>query len=227
MLKLMNLEMRKVNFGRCINNSLAACFAVTGFLFFMLYVDRGFYTAGSTDFFFLVDSITRMVFIIFSGVLISRLVIEEFNDKTITLMFTYPISRKKVISSKLLIIVGFTFFSILLSRIFATVVLTMLDNSLNFIEGNITFQMIIEHFRNTILYDFSASGISLVPLFLGMLKKSVRTTIITSFIIAAFFGASNEDLSIGSFIVIPLTLTIIGVVTSYFSIRNIEHKDVF
>ncbi|MEK4301493.1 ABC transporter permease [Oceanobacillus sp. FSL W8-0428] len=227
MLKLMSLEMRKVNFGRYINSSMAACFAVTGFLFFMLYVDRDLYTASSTDFFFLVDSITRMVFIVFSGVLISRLVIEEYNDKTITLKFTYPISRKKLISSKLLIIICFTFFSILLSRIFATVVLTMLDNSLNFIEGDIKFQMIIEHFRNTILYDFSASGISLVPLFLGMLKKSVRTTIITSIIIAAFFGASNEDLSIGSFIVIPLTLTIIGVVASYFSIRNIEHKDVF
>lgn len=94
MLKLMSLEMRKVNFGRYINSSMAACFAVTGFLFFMLYVDRDLYTASSTDFFFLVDSITRMVFIVFSGVLISRLVIEEYNDKTITLKFTYPISRK-------------------------------------------------------------------------------------------------------------------------------------
>ncbi len=195
-------------------------------LFYAVYADRNEIANTISDFFFVVDS-PRMIFIVFAGVLISRLVIEEYNDKTISLMFTYPISRKKLISSKLLIIICFTFFSILLSRIFATVVLTMLDNSLNFIEGDITFQMIIEHFRNTILYDFSASGISLFPLFLGMLKKSVRTTIITSIIIAAFFGASNEDLSIGSFIVIPLTLTIIGVVASYFSIRNIEHKDVF
>ncbi|WP_066186168.1 MULTISPECIES: ABC transporter permease [Gracilibacillus] len=226
MFKLMRLEMKKLNVARYVRNALAACLAISGFLFFMLYVDRELYTASSTDFFFLVDSITRMVFIVFSGVLISRLVIEEYNDKTITLMFTYPVSRKKLMCSKLLMIICFTFFSILLSRIFATVVLTMLDNNLHFIEGNITIQMVIEHFRNTTLYDFSASGISLVPLFLGLLKKSVRTTIITSIIIAAFFGASNEDLSIGSIIGVPVTFTIIGVVASYVSIRNIEHKDV-
>ncbi|GIN70283.1 hypothetical protein J14TS2_07580 [Bacillus sp. J14TS2] len=225
MLKLISLEIRKVNFGRYTNSALAACFAVTGFLFFMLYIDRDLFAASSTDFFFLVDSITRMVFIVFSGVLISRLVIEEYNDKTITLMFTYPISRKKIIISKLLIIISFTFFSMLLSRIFAAVVLYMLNSNLGFIDGDVTIYMLIEHFKNTILYDLSASGISLVPLFFGMLKKSVRTTIITSIIIAVFLGASNEDLSIGSFIGVPLTLTIIGIVASYLSIRNIEHKD--
>ncbi|CEI83620.1 ABC-2 family transporter protein [Oceanobacillus oncorhynchi] len=224
--KLMSLEMRKINFSRYINNSLAACFAVTGFLFFMLYIDREQFAASSTDFLFLIDSITRMVFIVFSGVLISKLVIEEYNDKTITLMFTYPISRKKIIISKLLIIIGFTFFSMLLSRIFAAFVLSMLNSNLGFIDSDITIPMLIEHFRNTILYDLSASGVSLVPLFFGMLKKSVRTTIITSVIIAIFFGVSNEDLSIGSFIGIPVTLSLIGIVASYLSIKNIEHKDI-
>ncbi|WP_440895590.1 ABC transporter permease [Amphibacillus sp. Q70] len=226
MFKLIRLEMRKINFAGYINRALVACLAITGFLFFMLYIDRNQFAASSTDFLFLIDSITRIVFIIFSGVLISRLVIEEYNGKTITLMFTYPISRKQVIVSKLLIIICFTFASILLSRIFAAVVLYMLNNHLHFIDGGVTLPMIIEHFKHTVLYDLSASGISLVPLFFGMLKKSVRTTIVSSVVIAIFLGVSNEDLSIGSYIVIPLTVTIIGLVVSYLSIKNIEHKDV-
>ncbi|GIN70282.1 hypothetical protein J14TS2_07570 [Bacillus sp. J14TS2] len=229
MLKLINLEIKKINFGRYVIGALAACFVLTGLLFFSLYADRNTFASTSSDFFFVVDS-TRMVFIVFAGVLISRLVIEEYNDKTISLMFTYPISRKKIILSKLLIIICSTFFFIHVSRIFVAAVLYILNSNLSFIDGDITIQMITEYFINTIIYDLSFSGISLVPLFFGMLKKSVRTTIITSIIIAVFLGTSNEDLadlSINSFIVRSLTFTIIGVVALYLSIRNIERKDVF
>ncbi|MFD1413660.1 ABC transporter permease [Oceanobacillus jeddahense] len=228
MLKLMHLEMRKITFGRYVITALAACFAVTGFLFFALYTDRNTVAATSSDFFFVVDS-TRMVFIVFAGVLISRLIIEEYNDKTISLMFMYPISRKKIMISKLLIIICATFFFIYVSRIFVAAVLYMLNNYLNFIDEGIAILEITEYLKNTAVYDFSFSGISLVPLFFGMLKKSVRTTIITSVIIAIFFGISNEELSelsINSFIVRSLIFTIIGVIASYLSIRNMEQKDV-
>ena|SRR5690625_3834296 len=229
MFKLINLEMRKINYGRYAIGALVACFVLTGLLFFSLYADRDTFTSTSSDFFFVVDS-TRMIFIVFAGVLISRLIIEEYNDKTISLMFTYPISRKKIIISKLLIIICSTFFFIHVSRILVAAVLYMLNSHLSFIDGGITVHMIIEYLINTIIYDLSFSGISLVPLFFGMLKKSVRTTIITSIIIAVFFGISNEELSalsIGAFIIRSLPFIIIGVVVSYLSIRNIECKDVF
>ncbi|WP_077601470.1 ABC transporter permease [Oceanobacillus sojae] len=228
MLKLIHLEIRKINFWRYILGAIAACFVFTGMLFFSLYADRNDLANTISDFFFVVDS-TRMIFIVFAGVLISRLIIEEYHDKTISLMFTYPISRKKIIISKLLIIICSTFFFILASRIIVAAILYMLNNSLHFIDGEITIQMITEYFRNTIIYDLSFSGISLVSLFFGMLKKSVRTTIIASIIIAVFFGISNEDLSdvsISSFLVRSLIFAVIGVIATYFSIRNIEQKDV-
>ncbi len=170
-----------------------------------------------------------MVFIVFAGVLISRLIIEEYNDKTISLMFMYPISRKKIMISKLLIIISATFFFIYASRIFVAAVLYMLNNYLNFIDEGIAIPVITEYLKNIAVYDLSFSGISLVPLFFGMLKKSVRTTIITSVIIAIFFGISNEELSelsINSFIVRSLIFIIIGVIATYLSIRNMEQKDV-
>jgi ABC-type transport system involved in multi-copper enzyme maturation permease subunit len=225
MFKLINLEMKKVSLDRYVYGAIIASIIMTGFLFFMLYIDRYQYPPDVEDFFFLVDS-TRMIFIVFSGVLISKLVIEEYKDKTISLMFTYPISRKKIIISKLMIIIIFTFFSMLLSRLFVAVVLYVLNNNLEFIDGDVTIHTILIHFRDTILYDLSVSGISLVPLFFGMLRKSVRTTIVSSIIIAAFLGISIGQLSIASYIVIPLTLSVIGVVASYLTIRNIEHTDI-
>lgn len=227
MLKLIRLEMKKTNFTFYIQRALVASIVITGFLFVMLYFDRDLIPTGSEEFLFITDSITRMVFIIFSGVLISKLIIEEYNNKTMTLMFTYPIERKKILIAKLLIIISFTFLSIVITKILALATLSILTNYLHFINENITLSMIFEHFKNTILYDFSASGVSLVALSFGMKQMSVRTTIVASVIIAILLGISNESISVGSFIVVPITLTTIGLVITYLSISSIDQKDVF
>lgn len=227
MLKLMRLELKKNNFASYIKKALIANLCIVIFLFFMLYLDRDLISTGSKEFFLITDSITRMVFIVFSGVLISKLIIEEYNDKTIALMFTYPINRKKILIAKLAIIIFFTFISITLTKLLVTSFLSILSNYLHFINENMTTLMIWEHFKNTILYDLSASGMSLVALYFGMRQKSVKTTIIASTIIAIFLGISNEKLTVASFIIFPITLTFIGLAITYISIDNIDQKDIF
>lgn len=226
MLKLIRLEMKKINFNQYIQKSMIAGISITAFLFFMLYIDRNLIATGSEEFLFLTDSIIRIVFVIFSGVLISKLIIEEYNNKTITLMFTYPINRKKILISKLLIIISFTFISIVLTKIFAITILSILAKYLNFLSESVSLQIILSHFKNTLLYDLSASGMSLVAIYFGMKHMSVRTTIVASTIIAVFLGISNEGTSVGSYIIFPVTLTIIGLVITYLSISTINQKDI-
>lgn len=43
---------------------------------------------------FILGLFVRSVYIVFAAVLIAKLVIGEYRNKTITVMFTYPISRK-------------------------------------------------------------------------------------------------------------------------------------
>lgn len=226
MIKLIKMEMKKIKLERYVKAALVTAIGVTGLLFLLLFADRNEMPTSNTDFLVLVDSIIRSVFIVFSGVLIARLVIDEYNDKTIDLMFTYPIRRKKIMASKLLIVIVFTFLTILLSRIFTTFTLFILNSIFPFVSSELTTSLIIGHFKNSIMYDLSASGVGLIPMYFGMLRKSAKTTIIASVIIAVFLGATNGDLRLGSFIAIPLLLTIAGIVIAYLSIRNIEHKDV-
>jgi len=220
MLKLVRLEINKINFKFYIQRAFITSIAITTFLFFMFYFDRDLIPTGSKEFLFIIDSISRMVFIIFSSVLISRLIIDEYNSKTITLMFTYPIDRKKIIIAKLLIIVSFTFLSIVMTKLLAIVILSILTNYLHFINENINASMIFIHLKNTILYDLSASGVSLVALSFGMRRMSVRTTMIASIMIALLLGTNSKNLSIGSFIIVPVTLTLIGLGITYFSITK-------
>ncbi|MDI3410257.1 ABC transporter permease subunit [Bacillus sonorensis] len=57
--------------------------------------------AGST--LLLLGTFVRSVFIVFAGVLIAKLIIGEYKNRTITVMFTYPVSRKKLMAAKLLL----------------------------------------------------------------------------------------------------------------------------
>ncbi|MCL2745650.1 MAG: ABC transporter permease, partial [Coriobacteriia bacterium] len=47
-----------------------------------------------------------LTFVIWQGVLIAKFIVSEFRDKTIQLLFTYPVDRKKLILSKLVIVNG-------------------------------------------------------------------------------------------------------------------------
>ena len=49
----------------------------------------------------------RITFIIFASVILSRLVIDEYKNKTIQLLFMYPLQRKMLMRAKLAIVLVF------------------------------------------------------------------------------------------------------------------------
>lgn len=63
------------------------------------------------------STVVRATFIIFGSVLIARLIIGEYKNKTILLMFSYPINRKKMMASKLAITAIVTFITVIVSNI--------------------------------------------------------------------------------------------------------------
>ncbi len=71
----------------------------------------------------------------------------------------------------------------------------------------------------------STAGISLIPLLFGMNRKSAPTTIVSSILIASILNSTNGDFTLFSIIAVPLSLGLFGIFIGYYSIRNIEKKD--
>lgn len=63
------------------------------------------------------EILCRISYGIFGGVMLGNVVIGEYKEGTIQNLFTYPISRKKIMGCKLCIVFGFTFITILVSEI--------------------------------------------------------------------------------------------------------------
>lgn len=180
MIHLMKLELKKIRFRRYVLISAAAI------LFSMFFVFVALNDSGSEHTFekaFRVVQLTfAFIYVIFFAVLLSALVIGEYNNKTILLMFTYPIDRKKMITSKLLLITLFMAASILTGYLCCALFIVGVDRQFGLIAGTFSAEIlqswIIAALYSTI--DFCCLG--LWSFAAGMVKKSVAVTIVSSVI---------------------------------------------
>ncbi|MGK5506566.1 ABC transporter permease [Brevibacillus formosus] len=229
MLKLMKLEMRKYKLGGYIKGALIANIVIMFFLIVISYVSKveknlpfGNYQMVLT----MIETFVRGTFIVFASVLISRLIIDEFKSKSITVLFMYPINRKKLILAKLFIIVLFTFCSIIVSLVILTFGFSIFNSLVHILPGNLTMVVIADSALSMIMNAVEASVMCLIPLYFGMRKYSGSTTIISSLIIVLIVCQNYGGTSLNSIIVIPITLALIGAYVAYLSIKDIEHVDV-
>jgi len=229
MIKLMKLEMKKFKVWGNIKGVIIANIAIILLLIGMIFATKAEKDIEFTSLnftFLMVDTMVKATFIIFASALIAKLIIEEYKSNTITVLFMYPINRKKLIVSKLLIVVLFTFISIVLSEIFIDSVLTIFNNLYKFSPDKLTNSLISSTLMTIVSNALASSGIGLIPLYFGMRKKSVPATIISGILIVSIVCSSMGGYSLANIIAIPITLSIIGAFITYLSIRNIEHVDV-
>lgn len=240
MLELIKLEIEKHNLKRYIVAAVISNLIISLFLFMMIATEgdssipeelgEGLsYSALVPNLsagFDLLDSLVKTVFVVFASVLIARLIIDEYRNKTISVMFMYPISRKKLIWMKLMIVKVFTIGAIFLSDVFQAVFLFLLNKIMHFTPDTLTplqaSQAAIKFATGAVAF----SGVGLIPMYFGMKKKSVPATIISAVLIVTVLCSNNGDLSLSSIIYIPIALTLLGIVIAYLSFRNIEVDDV-
>ncbi len=233
MLKLMKLEIKKYKVRGFVKRALIANIIILGLTILMSYLSKNDNEDHLTNFnalFSPLDLIIEITFIIFAAVLISKFIIDEYKNKTITILFIYPVPRKKLIISKILTVIILTFSAIFLSDIFISSVLCILNSISGFVPEKLTSTIMLKRFITICLISFTSSGIGLLPLYFAVRKKSSKATKISSIIIATVvcgnLSNGRENFSLSSITAIPITLAIIGFISAYFVIRNIEDVDV-
>jgi len=178
----------------------------------------------------LINTVIRITFIIFSSVILSRLIIDEYKNKTIQLLFMYPLQRKMLMRAKLTIVFCFCFVSTIIATFSISLLVYFVSPMMGLIETPATIGEIIAIVPATFINAFMISGISLIPLFFGMRKKSTPTTItsavIIGMLISSNFGSGNGQVSMFNFIAIPIVLCLLGIFISYLSYRKIDKIDV-
>lgn len=245
MLKLIRMEMKKQKLAWFYRGAVIATILCAGFMLLIAYTEGGgdpafgsvadiAYTerGGGPAFASFADALSiagllcRAVFIVFASVLLSRFIIEEYKNKTISLLFTYPVERKKLIMAKMLLALALTFGAMLISTLIICISILALNSHFQFIPGKPEAGVLLHTGIQLLIQTLSAACLSLIPLFFGMRKKSVPTTIVSSIIIVVLVSNNTQGLSLSTNITIPLILGVIGLLIAYLSFRNVDKTDV-
>ncbi|MBP3968722.1 ABC transporter permease [Bacillus sp. WL1] len=233
MLRLMKLEWKKhqlSSYFKSVAICIIAIFAVVSLMALGMKAEGDVLFSDFKQNMDLANIFIRITFIIFSSVILSRLVIDEYKNKTIQLSFMYPLQRKMLMSAKLTIVFCFCFVSTIIATFIISLLVYFVSPMMGLIETPATIGEIIAIIPATFISAFMISGISLIPLFFGMRKKSTPTTItsavIISMLISGNVGAESNQVSMFDFIAIPIVLCLLGIFISYLSFRKIDKIDV-
>jgi len=229
LLKLMKLEMRKFRIGSYVRAAIIANIVILGLICLIGVTEEikegipftGYDMASSV-----IDTLVRGTYIVFASVLISRLVIDEFRNKSITVLFMYPINRKKLIAAKLLVVVLFTLISDIVGNLFVGVGFYVLNLFVSIIPEPLTLSIVAKSLFKVVMSALATSFLSLIPLYFGMRKHSGSATIVSSLIVVAICCQNADGFTLYNIIAVPIGLAILGAAIAYMSIRNIEHVDV-
>ncbi|HHT7236121.1 MULTISPECIES: ABC transporter permease [Bacillus] len=229
MLRLMKLELKKFKLGWYVKRAVIANIIILALLIFVSFVAQieGDPEIKDPQIILLVAStLVRATFIIFGGVLIAKLIIDEYKNKTILLMFSYPINRKKMMVSKLAITATLTFITVILSNILVVGIFFGIDSYFSILPNPFKVDQLIQEGINLVPLAIATSGISLIPLYFGMRKRSVPATIVSSIIVVLIAINNQPIFPIATFLPLQFTFAAIGMVIAYYGIKNIEREDV-
>lgn len=235
MLKLIRLEYKKNKIGRYVRN--AAILTGILLLFFWAFVymgiandpDTGVPDAalGAGGVTANVELITGIAYMIFAAAMHASFIITAYKDKTMGLMFTYPIKRKKILAAKML--ATWLFCTAVLAAAKLLVYASIFAGSFflkpAFAVDYSLFQL--RFYPLLLLKSCVTISVSFLALFVGMLLKSSKAALVASFLLIILMQGNIGDASLAGNMLLPIILAVISLLSAVVSIQRVEYRDVW
>lgn len=220
---LVKLEFRKNSFRGVLWTAGIAVLAILGFTLLLASDAEGLgsYEEAIT----VMGMLVRVTFVVHASVLLSRLIVDEYRNRTITVLFTYPINRKKLLLAKLLLVGAMTFGLVIVCDLLVVAGFYLFNEKIQYFPELPAADVWRKQAILLVVNAAACAGMSLIPLFFGMIKKSVPTTIVSSILIVALLNSSNNGETLGSNVSVSIAFGVIGVLVALLAIRNVERAD--
>jgi ABC-type transport system involved in multi-copper enzyme maturation permease subunit len=172
-----------------------------------------------------IELLTSISFLVFTSVMLATFIVNAYQNKTMTLMFSYPIKRRKILISQMLAVWIFNVISLITTKvlIYGVILFFSYSKSSDFIiDYNMTGYMF---YIQILLKSIFTVTLGFISLFVGLIMKSSKATVINSFLLIMLTEASIGDFSLADNAVFPAVLMVISLIFAYLSIHQVESKD--
>lgn len=210
MMKLINLELQRINLRPYLISSTISGFVLLAFTYFIAYVaqvEQEVQFMNYENIFLFTGAMSILIFGVLSATMYEKLIIEEYSGKRLALLFSYPVGRKKAFSAKILIVFLFVVLSMLLCTILPIFVFAATESFTPIVSDTMTSDILIKAVGTMVVSLVAVSAIGLLAMRIGFIKKSVPATLISAFILSGIYG----NIAIGSAGNFVISLLIIGV----------------
>ena len=167
---------------------------------------------------------TKAAFLIFEAYLLSTIFIDEFKQKTIFQLFSYPISKIKLLWGKVISVILISF----IAHFTAHLVIQLLIKLVAVLtESN--YIPVVNQIINLIGISFGTVLIGILPFVIGMIKYSTPITMLSGLGLAALLSNVTPGSLTNNFVDSSLFLifaSFISIIIASVSIYNISRKDI-
>ena len=232
MLKLIKLEWKKNNIAKYIRNAVILAILLCLFVFALAFFGIANDPDGTLDaaegmniISASIELFTSISFLIFTSVMLASFIVSAYKDKTMNLMFSYPIKRQKILASQMIAVWLFNFAALVMTKLLIYTCVYIGSQSMessfviDFNMGSLSFYI------QLLLKSFVIVSMSFIALFIGMKMKSSKATMITSFILIFLTQANIGDFSLAGNLIFPIILTIVSFAFAILSVINVETRD--
>lgn len=167
---------------------------------------------------------TKAAFLIFEAYLLSIIFIDEFKQRTIFQLFSYPISKIKLLWGKVISVILISF----IAHFSAHLVIQLLIKLVAVLtESN--YIPVVNQLINLIGISFGTVLIGVLPFVIGMIRYSTPITMLSGLGLAALLSNANPGSLTNNFVNNSLFLifaSFISIIIASVSIYNISRKDI-
>ena len=167
---------------------------------------------------------TKSAFLIFESYLLSTIFIDEFKQRTIFQLFSYPISKIKLLWGKVISVILISF----IAHFTAHLVIQLLIKLVAVLtESN--YIPVVNQLINLVGISFGTVLIGILPFVIGMIKYSTPITMLSGLVLAALLSNATLGSLTNNFVNNSLFLifaSFISIIIASVSIYNISRKDI-
>ena len=167
---------------------------------------------------------TKAAFLIFEAYLLSIIFIDEFKQRTIFQLFSYPISKIKLLWGKVISVILISF----IAHFTAHLVIQLLIKLIAVLtESN--YIPVVNQLINLVGISFGTVLIGILPFVIGMIKYSTPITMLSGLGLAALLSNATPGSLTNNFVNNSLFLifaSFISIIIASVSIYNISRKDI-
>jgi len=171
-----------------------------------------------------VDLFMNMAYIIFTGVMLSVFIVGAYEKRTMHLMFSYPINRKKILLSKMAAVWIFNVAAMVTGKLFTYGLLLLARPVLQISADGIAFGE-VSFWMDILLGSAAMVSIGFIALPVGLFMKSSKAAIVTAVVITFVTQGNIGSATLVNNIPFYSVLLVIAAWAALLSLSRVEVRD--